>query len=71
MTIQWSGLSPELLLPLDRNSGQPLRTQLEGGLREAIRTGRLPVGERLPSSRELARELLADAREDKTLAMIG
>src|SRR5262249_48774000 len=38
-------------------SGQPLRTQLEGGLREAIRTGRLPVGERLPSSRELAREL--------------
>ena len=57
MTIQWSGLSPELLLPLDRNSGQPLRTQLEGGLREAIRTGRLPVDERLPSSRELAREL--------------
>ena len=57
MTIQWSGLSPELLLPLDRNSGQPLRTQLEGGLREAIRTGRLPVGERLPSSRELARDL--------------
>jgi GntR family transcriptional regulator / MocR family aminotransferase len=57
MTIQWSGLSPELLLPLDRNSGQPLRAQLEGGLREAIRTGRLPVGERLPSSRELAREL--------------
>jgi GntR family transcriptional regulator / MocR family aminotransferase len=57
MTIQWSGLSPELLLPLDRDSGQPLRTQLEGGLREAIRTGRLPVGERLPSSRELAREL--------------
>jgi GntR family transcriptional regulator/MocR family aminotransferase len=57
MTIQWSGLSPELLLPLDRYSGQPLRTQLEGGLREAIRTGRLPVGERLPSSRELAREL--------------
>ena len=57
MTIQWSGLSPELLLPLDRNSGQPLRTQLEGGLREAIRTGRLPVSERLPSSRELARDL--------------
>jgi len=57
MTIQWSGLSPELLLPLDRYSSQPLRTQLEGGLREAIRTGRLPVGERLPSSREMAREL--------------
>jgi GntR family transcriptional regulator/MocR family aminotransferase len=34
-----------------------LRSQLEGELREAIRSGRLPVGERLPSSREMAREL--------------
>jgi GntR family transcriptional regulator / MocR family aminotransferase len=57
MAIQWSGLGPELLVQLDRGSGQPLRSQLEGGLREAIRTGRLPGGERLPSSRELAREL--------------
>src|SRR5262250_810216 len=57
MTIQWSGLGPELLLRLDRGSGQPLRSQLEAGLREAIRSGRLQGGERLPSSRELAREL--------------
>ena len=57
MAIQWSGLGPELLLLLDRGSGQPLRTQLEAGLREAIRSGRLQGGERLPSSRELAREL--------------
>src|SRR6266705_4627312 len=57
MAIQWSGLGPELLLRLDRGSGQPLRTQLEAGLREAIRSGRLQGGERLPSSRELAREL--------------
>ena len=57
MAIQWSGLGPELLLRLDRGSGQPLRSQLEAGLREAIRSGRLPGGERLPSSRELAREL--------------
>ena len=57
MAIQWSGLSPELLLRLDRGSGQPLRSQLEEGLREAIRSGRLQGGERLPSSRELAREL--------------
>ena len=57
MAIQWSGLSPELLLRLDRASGQPLRSQLEAGLRESIRTGRLAAGERLPSSRELAREL--------------
>src|SRR5215471_16134166 len=57
MAIQWSGLGPELLLRLDRDSGQPLRSQLEEGLREAIRSGRLQGGERLPSSRELAREL--------------
>ena len=57
MAIEWSGLSPELLVRLDRSSGQPLRAQLEAGLRDAIRSGRLRGGERLPSSRELAREL--------------
>ena len=57
MAIQWSGLGPELLLRLDRGRGQPLRSQLEAGLRDAIRSGRLQGGERLPSSRELAREL--------------
>ena len=57
MAIEWSGLSPELLMRLDRSSGQPLRAQLEAGLRDAIRAGRLRAGERLPSSRELAREL--------------
>ena len=57
MAIQWSGLGPELLLRLDRHSDQPLRSQLETGLRDAIRGGRLHAGERLPSSRELAREL--------------
>ncbi|MFL6074935.1 MAG: PLP-dependent aminotransferase family protein [Mycobacteriales bacterium] len=57
MAIEWAGLGPELLVRLDRGRGEPLRSQLEGELREAIRSGRLPVGERLPSSRELAREL--------------
>lgn len=57
MAIQWSGLGPELLLQLDRGCGQPLRSQLEAGLRDAIRSGRLRGGERLPSSRELAGEL--------------
>jgi GntR family transcriptional regulator / MocR family aminotransferase len=57
MAIQWSGLGPELLLRLDRGGGLPLRAQLESGLRDAIRDGRLQPGERLPSSRELAREL--------------
>ncbi|MFI8764060.1 PLP-dependent aminotransferase family protein [Streptomyces sp. NPDC053792] len=57
MPLEWSGLSPELLLVVDRDSGAPLRSQLELGLRDAIRSGRLRVGERLPSSRELARML--------------
>jgi GntR family transcriptional regulator/MocR family aminotransferase len=57
MAIEWSGLSPELLVRLDRSSGQLLRAQLETSLREAIRGGRLRAGERLPSSRELARDL--------------
>jgi GntR family transcriptional regulator / MocR family aminotransferase len=57
MAIEWSGLGPELFLRLDRSAGQPLRAQLESSLREAIRDGRLRSGERLPSSRELAREL--------------
>src|SRR5580693_7006262 len=57
MAIEWSGLSPGLLVRLDRSAGQPLRAQLEASLREAIRAGRLRTGERLPSSRELAREL--------------
>ncbi|HTX29167.1 MAG TPA: PLP-dependent aminotransferase family protein [Streptosporangiaceae bacterium] len=57
MTIQWSGLGPELLLRVDRGSGEALRSQLETSLRDAIRGGRLHEGERLPSSRELAREL--------------
>ncbi|MGH9249324.1 MAG: PLP-dependent aminotransferase family protein [Acidimicrobiales bacterium] len=57
MTIQWTGLGPELLLPLDRNHADPLRVQIERGLRDAIRTGRLHAGERLPSTRGLARAL--------------
>jgi GntR family transcriptional regulator / MocR family aminotransferase len=57
MAIEWSGLSPELLVRLDRSTAQPLRAQLEASLREAVRGGRLRAGERLPSSRELAREL--------------
>ena len=57
MPIEWAGLGPELLLALDRSRAEPLRSQLERELREAIRTGRLAAGERLPSSRALAAEL--------------
>ena len=55
VAIEWTGFSPELLVPLDRNLAEPLRSQLESGLRDAIRSGRLRAGERLPSTRELAR----------------
>jgi GntR family transcriptional regulator/MocR family aminotransferase len=57
VAIEWTGFSPELLVPLDRNLAEPLRSQLESGLRDAIRSGRLRAGERLPSTRELARSL--------------
>ncbi len=48
--------SPELLLP-DWDPDRPRRTQLENGLRQAIRAGRLRPESRLPSSRALAAEL--------------
>ncbi len=57
MAIEWSGLGPELLRAAGPVGGPPLRAQLEASLREAIRDGRLHGGERLPSSRELARGL--------------
>src|SRR5271154_4408159 len=57
MAIQWSGLGPELLVRLHRDADLPLRVQLECCLRGAVRSGRLQGGERIPSSRELAREL--------------
>lgn len=47
----------ELLVALDRAQPEPLRRQLESALRGAIRTGRLAAGGRLPSSRDLARQL--------------
>jgi len=42
---------------LDRGSGATLHEQLELGLRESVRSGRLAPGTRLPSSRALAAEL--------------
>ncbi|GAA3141655.1 PLP-dependent aminotransferase family protein [Nonomuraea roseoviolacea] len=57
MSIEWTGSIPDLLLRLDRGRPEPLRAQLERELREAIRTGRLAAGERLPSSRALAQGL--------------
>ncbi len=48
---------PAMLLALDRSSAEPLRRQLAGELRDAIRRGRLRTGVRLPASRALAAEL--------------
>jgi GntR family transcriptional regulator / MocR family aminotransferase len=55
--VEWAGLGPDVLLSLDRDLAEPLGAQLERELRSAIRSGRLGPGERLPSSRQLAREL--------------
>jgi GntR family transcriptional regulator/MocR family aminotransferase len=55
VSVEWSGSGPELLVTLDRD--RPLRAQLEAQLRTAIRSGRLPADERLPSTRTLARDL--------------
>lgn len=49
--------SSELLVGLSRRSGEPLGHQLQRHLREAIRSGRLRAGERLPPSRVLADQL--------------
>ena len=48
--------APDLLVRLDRG-GPPMRLQLEGQLRDAIRSGRLRPHTALPSSRALAGEL--------------
>jgi GntR family transcriptional regulator / MocR family aminotransferase len=48
---------PELLIALDRDARRPLRAQLEDGLRDAVRTGRLPAQARLPATRVLAADL--------------
>ena len=57
MRVEWSGLAPELLVRLDRSKHGTLGAQLQQELREAVRSGRLAAGERLPSTRVLAREL--------------
>jgi GntR family transcriptional regulator/MocR family aminotransferase len=58
VSIERTSSGLELLAALDRRRGAaPLRAQLEAGLREAIRSGKLRAGTRLPSSRLLARDL--------------
>ena len=42
-TEKGANSGPELLVELDRTTRRPLRAQLEDGLREAVRSGRLPA----------------------------
>ncbi|MFC0627928.1 MocR-like pyridoxine biosynthesis transcription factor PdxR [Kribbella deserti] len=49
--------SGELLVELRRNSGVALHQQLQAGIRDRIRDGRLRPGAALPSSRALAADL--------------
>ena len=48
MTVDFSGVVPELALALDRAADVPLGQQVQDGLRDAIRAGRLRSGETLP-----------------------
>jgi GntR family transcriptional regulator/MocR family aminotransferase len=48
---------PEILLHIDRGHPETLAGQLRAGLRDAIRSGRLSAGTRLPASRVLAEDL--------------
>jgi len=55
MSMQWSTLlGPDLHVDLDRSN---LRGSLQAVLRDAVRSGRLPAGIRLPSTRTLAADL--------------
>jgi GntR family transcriptional regulator/MocR family aminotransferase len=49
--------SSELLIEVDRSRPRGLRAQIEGQLRDAIRTGRLGAGTPLPATRTLATDL--------------
>ena len=57
MAVRWSGGVPELLVTLERADREPLGQQIQRQLRDAVRTGRLAGGERLPVDRALAEQL--------------
>ena len=57
MTVDFSGVVPELALAVERSADVPIGQQVQEALRRAIRSGRLRSGERLPSTRQLADQL--------------
>jgi GntR family transcriptional regulator/MocR family aminotransferase len=56
----------QLAIPLSR-AGEPLSRQIYSGLRQAILTGTLRSGERLPSTRDLAEQL----RVSRTVVLLA
>jgi GntR family transcriptional regulator/MocR family aminotransferase len=50
-------LAADLLVELSRDSSAPLHRQIEAAIRDAVRSGRLPVGSSLPATRTLAADL--------------
>jgi GntR family transcriptional regulator/MocR family aminotransferase len=50
-------LTSNLIVPLDRESEEPIYRQLIRHIRAQIESGSLPAGTRLPASRDLARQL--------------
>ncbi len=57
MAKKQTTFSPEVLISLQRGSGQPLSRQLSQTLRTSIRSGIFQAGDCLPASRVLARDL--------------
>lgn len=53
---------PEVLVELTRGPGRRLREQLEDGLRQAVRDGRLRAGAKMPATRVLAADLSVSRR---------
>lgn len=51
------GAKLDLHLDIDGAEGRSLRARIEHSLREAVRSGRLPPGTRLPATRRLCQEL--------------
>jgi GntR family transcriptional regulator/MocR family aminotransferase len=57
MAIEWSTSAAPVLIELRRDDDAPLGVQLARQVREAIQSGRLGGGERIPSTRALATQL--------------
>ncbi|EST30584.1 PLP-dependent aminotransferase family protein [Streptomyces roseochromogenus] len=57
MADSGTSFGPEILLSLSPQADAPLWVQLESALRDAVRSGHLAPGQRLPASRVLAADL--------------